>query len=396
MPRRISIQERKARLARRHHLAPRTRAESVVEVTADLVALHATDAATVHLAAAARLRDHSVAAMERALYDDRVVVRMLGMRRTVFVVTRDAVPVIQAACTDAVAAVNRRRLSQLLVDCGITGKPDRWLAEVGEQTLAALAARGEATGTELAAAVPALRTQVELAAGKPYGGTSNLTSQILFLLASEGHIVRGRPRGTWISSQHRWSTMGDWLPDGLPEWSAGEARTELARQWLRAYGPAPVTDLRWWTGWGATDTKKALAGLDLVEVEIEGGGTGLLLAEDTAPVRDPGPWIALLPALDPTVMGWLEREWFFGPHAPALFDRTGNPGPTIWVDGRIVGGWAQHASGEVRYRLLEDVGRETEARIGAAATELRDWLGPVRVTPRFRTPLEKELSTATG
>jgi hypothetical protein len=392
MPRQISIQERRARLARRHHLAVRSRAGSVVEVADDLVALHATDAATVHLAARARLREPTVAAVERALYEDRTLVRMLGMRRTVFVVTREAVPVIQAACTDAVAAVNRRRLSQLLVDCGITGDPDRWLAEVGQETLAALATRGEATGTELAALVPALRTQVERAVDKPYGGRSNLTSQILFLLASEGHIVRGRPRGSWISSQHRWSTMGDWLPDGSPSWSAEDARTELARRWLRGYGPAPVTDLRWWTGWGATDTRKALAGLEVVEVEIEGAGTGVLLAEDTAPVRDQGSWLALLPALDPTVMGWLERGWFFGPHAPALFDRTGNPGPTVWVDGRIVGGWAQHAGGEVRYRLLEDVGTETGARIAAAAAELAEWLGPVRVTPRFRTPLEKELS----
>jgi hypothetical protein len=392
MPRQISTRERRARLARRHRLAPRSRSSDVVEIAADLVALHATDAATVHLAAGARLRKPTVAAMERALYDDRTLVRMLGMRRTVFVVLRDSVPVIQAACTDAVAVANRRRLCQLLVDSGITEQPDIWLAKVGEQTLGALALRGEATGAELAAEVPLLRTQVTMAAGKPYAGTVNLTSQILFLLASQGHIVRGRPRGSWISSQHRWSTLETWLPDGLAQWSAGAARTELARQWLRAYGPAPVSDLRWWTGWGAGDTKKALAGLDVVEVAIEGGGSGLLLAEDIAPVPDPGPWVALLPALDPTVMGWLDREWFFGPHAPALFDRTGNAGPTVWVDGRIVGGWAQHSGGEVRYRLLEDVGSETAERIGQAAQELGDWLGPVRVTPRFRTPLERELS----
>jgi hypothetical protein len=392
MPRQISTRERRARLAHRHHLAPRSHATDVVDVATDLVALHATDAATVHLAAWARLRKPTVTAMEQALYDDRTLVRMLGMRRTVFVVPRDSVPVIQAACTDAVAAVNRRRLGRLLVDSGITEQADTWLAEVGAQTLAALARRGAATGTELAADVPLLRTQVTMAAGKSYAGTVNLTSQILFLLASEGHIVRGRPRGSWTSSQHRWSTLAAWLPDGLATWSASAARTELARQWLRAYGPAPVVDLRWWTGWTAGDTKKALAGLDVVEVAIEGGGSGLLLAQDTAPVPDPGPWVALLPALDPTVMGWLDREWFFGPHAPALFDRTGNVGPTVWVDGRVVGGWAQHSGGEVRYRLLADVGSQTAEQVGQVAQELSDWLGPVRVTPRFRTPLERELS----
>ncbi len=92
-------------------------------------------------------------------------------------------------------------------------------------------------------------------------------------------------------------------------------------------------------------------------------------------------------------MGWLGRDWFLGSHAPLLFDRSGNVGPTVWSDGRIVGGWAQRADGEIRVRLLEDVGAETSAAISAAADRLRASVGPVRVTPRFRTPLERELST---
>jgi hypothetical protein len=391
MTSRIDVAQRRARLARRHRLTPDSRAVTPVEIAADLVALHATDAATVHLAAAARLAEPGIEAVERALYEDRTLVRMLGMRRTVFVVPTPSVPVVQAACTDAVAAVNRRRLCQLLVDAGVAEDPDAWLAATGAQTLAVLGELKEATGTELAAKVPALRTKVTMLPDKPYGATVNLTSQILFLIASEGHIVRGRPKGTWISSQHRWSLMSDWLAEPLPHWSGPAARTELARQWLRAYGPAPVSDLRWWTGWGVGDAKKALTGLDVVEVDLD-GAPGVVLADDTGPVPEPEPWVALLPALDPTVMGWLERGWFFGDHAPALFDRTGNAGPTVWVDGRVVGGWAQGTGGEVRVRLLEDVGREASSRIDAAAAALTAWLDPIRVTPRFRTPLEKELS----
>lgn len=389
--RRIDLGQRRARLAVRHRLAPAAKAASVVEVAGDLVALHATDPASVHLAAGARLAEPTVAEVERALYEDRTVVRMLGMRRTVFVVRRETVPVVQAACTDAVAAANRRRLCQLLVDAGVTDRPDAWLAEAGEATVAALHELKEATGTELAAQVPALRTRIAMAADKPYGASVNLTSQVLFLLASEGYIVRGRPRGTWISSQHRWSLLDDWFGGPLPTLAAPAARIELAREWLRAYGPAPVADLRWWAGWGAGDTKKALAGLEIEEVELPDGSVGVMLAEDTDPVPDPGPWVALLPALDPTVMGWLDRTWFLGAHAGALFDRTGNAGPTVWVDGRVVGGWAQRADGEVRYRLLEDVGRQASRAVEKAAAELAAWMGPVRVTPRFRTPLEKEL-----
>jgi hypothetical protein len=90
-------------------------------------------------------------------------------------------------------------------------------------------------------------------------------------------------------------------------------------------------------------------------------------------------------------MGWSERAWYLGEHGPALFDRSGNPGPTVWWNGRIVGGWAQRRDGEIAYRLLEDVGAEALAAVEAEAERLGRWIGPVRVTPRFRTPLEREL-----
>jgi hypothetical protein len=91
-------------------------------------------------------------------------------------------------------------------------------------------------------------------------------------------------------------------------------------------------------------------------------------------------------------MGYAERSWFLGSHGPRVFDRSGNIGPTVWCDGRVVGGWAQRKHGEIAVRLFEDVGREAEQRVDAAAHALSTWLGPVRITPRFRTPLERELS----
>ncbi len=122
------------------------------------------------------------------------------------------------------------------------------------------------------------------------------------------------------------------------------------------------------------------------------GAPGVALAGDEDPEPGAGPWAALLPALDPTPMGWRDRGWFLGGHGPALFDRSGNIGPTVWWDGRIVGGSAQRLSGEVAFRLLEDPGAEAAAAVTAEAERLQAWLGSVRVTPRFRTPLERELS----
>ena len=117
-----------------------------------------------------------------------------------------------------------------------------------------------------------------------------------------------------------------------------------------------------------------------------------MLPEDLEPVSAPQPWVTLLPALDPTIMGWMQRGWFLGEHGPALFDRSGNAGPTVWCDGRVVGGWAQRPEGDVVFRLFEDIGAETSRSVEEAAARLTAWLGPLRVVPRFRTPLERELS----
>ena len=103
------------------------------------------------------------------------------------------------------------------------------------------------------------------------------------------------------------------------------------------------------------------------------------------------PTAALLPTLDTTTMAWKEREWYLGPHAPMLFDRNGNAGPTVWWDGRVVGGWSQRRDGEIVYRVLEDVGSDAEAAVSLAAERLESWLGDVRVNPGFLPPFHRQL-----
>ena len=384
--RRISVEERRARLARRHHLATSSKAADVASVARDLVGLHATDPASVYLSAAARLKKPSIAGMEAALYEDRSLVRMLAMRRTLFVEPLDLVPVVQAGASHAVAVRERARLLKFLADAGIARDPGPWLRKVEKAGLKALASLGEATAGQLASEVPELGEKLVLSPGKKYEATVSISGRVLLLLAAEGRVVRGRPRGSWISTQYRWTTTEHWLGSSIAKVPVEEARASLVRCWLQAYGPATLADLKWWTGWSAGEVRKALASVRPVEVD-----GGLVLADDLGPVRAVKPWVALLPALDATTMGWKERDWYLGAHAPALFDRMGNAGPTVWCDGRVVGGWAQRRDGEIVYRLLEDIGRSAVAGVDAAAETVQRLVGDIRYTPRFPTPVERDL-----
>ena len=109
--------------------------------------------------------------MTTALYnDDRALVRMLGMRRTMFVVPTTFVPVVQHSSSDAVAARLRTRLVKEL-SAVVDGDAERWLADVEDAVVELLRSDGPALAAELSKAEPRLRTQLMFGpADKAYGG----------------------------------------------------------------------------------------------------------------------------------------------------------------------------------------------------------------------------------
>ena len=387
--RRVDAEERRARLARRHRLTPTSRAQDVCDAVRSVVAFHSSDPASVFLSAWARTQELEIRRLESALYAERTLVRMLAMRRTLFVVPRELVPVVDAAASQAVAANERRKLEKFIDESGVSDDPAAWLAAAGAAALAALEARGEASTSELAGDHPLLAERLRMGLGTRWEADVGAASRVLLLLAAEGKIVRDRPRGGWTASQYRWVPIERLGPLERPE--PGDARAELLRRYLAAFGPVTETDMRWWTGWSARNARAALASVRHAEVDLD-GAVGYVLRDDLEPEPREVPSAALLPALDPTTMGWKLRDWYLGPHVEAVFDRNGNAGPTVWWGGRVVGGWAQRRDGEIVYRLLEDVGEDAERTVEAEGERLAAWLGDVRVTPRFRAPLERELA----
>lgn len=387
----IGVAERRARLGVRHFLAKP--APTVEEAAAALVGLHSSDPTSVFLSARARLPRSTRGGLEDALYERRSLVRMLGMRGTLFVTTPELAADIDAACTKAIAAAERRRIVRLLEEQRVARDGEAWLKAAIRDTMAALHEHGELAGAELSKLVPVLNTKIRYGSGA-WTAEGGITTRVVFLLAAEGTIVRGRPRGTWVSGQYRWVPTDTWLGAPLPRIPTAAASAALLRAWLTAFGPGTMADIRWWTSWTVRQTNAALEALDVEEVALDGGDTGFVLADDLAPVRSRAHWVAFLPGLDATTMGWKERHWYIGSHGPELFDRNNNAGPTVWVNGRVVGGWSQRENGDVVYRLLERIDAETKKMLNTERDRLTAWFDGARVTPRFRSPLEKELATA--
>ncbi|MEJ7757692.1 MAG: winged helix DNA-binding domain-containing protein [Nocardioidaceae bacterium] len=353
--------------------------------------LHSTDPASVYLSAWARVVGLTHAEVDRALYEDRTLVKHMAMRRTLWAVATELLPVVQAAASDGIAATQRRALARDLVRSAVTADGERWLAEAEAAVVSTLAQSGPTLGRDLGRMVPALQTKVRGGA-KPTAQAFGATTRVLTVLSAAGLVTRARTGGAWYERQPHWVLMSDWCAPVSEPPDAATARAELVRHWLTAFGPALFEDVKWWTGWTAAQTKAAVRDVGAVGVGLDDGGTGLLLPTDLAAVEQAEPWVALLPSLDPTTMGWKDRSWYLGPHRDRLFDRNGNAGPTVWSDGQVVGGWGQAPDGRVLVGMLADVGSAKQAQIDAEAACLTDWLAGIRIRPTFPTPLQQTLS----
>src|SRR6478752_4500774 len=170
--------DRRTRLVTRHRLD--ATATDVVAAADALLAVHATDPATVYLSLLARCRSASLADVATALYHQRALVRMMAMRRTLFVVPADVVAVVHRAAALDVAAKMRAtllaQLAKLPTDPPIEGDVARWLEDVERGVERSIAARGSAEASDLSVDEPRLRTSLLPTTDKAWDVRRNITS----------------------------------------------------------------------------------------------------------------------------------------------------------------------------------------------------------------------------
>lgn len=380
--RHVSDDERRARLAVRHALAPAFRVGSPEEVTRAMTVLHATEPATVYLSCWARSRASQIGHVDRALYEDRTVVKQLAMRRTLFVFPRDLLPAAWGSASARVADIQRRRIAKDVFVAGLAADGEEWLERARGRVLSALSKHRDGLSTvELRKLVPMIAEKVAVSSRAPWSAP-----QVLTYLGARGDIMRAATTGRWRIAAAPWTLTRHWLGEVPQPCDPADGYRELVRRWLHTFGPGTENDLVWWLGATKSVVRAALAELAAVEVSLDHGSNGWLLPDDLDDPPEPDPWVALLPVLDPTVMGWHARGFYLDRHREQLFDDWGNAGTTIWVDGRIVGCWMQDDAGAIQVRLLERVSAHTRRAIQSEALRLTAWLGAVRLPTGVRSP----------
>ncbi|GAA5160113.1 winged helix DNA-binding domain-containing protein [Ornithinimicrobium tianjinense] len=395
--RHVDDEERRARIAVRHALHPAHRVVGTLAATRAMTVLHATEAASVHLAVAARTDGTTPADVEGALYDDRPVVKQLAMRRTLFVFTRDLLPAALGSASARVAVEQRRLVARDAALHGAGDDGEAWLDAARRAVLARLADGSAHSARDLREQLPELAGTYTVSPDKSYGGTTHLAPRVLTTLGADGLIVRGPNAGHWRINRPTWALSSVWLGERVEPLTSREGYAELVRRWLRTFGPGTVEDVQWWLGSTKTAVRTALADVDAVAVSLDGGGTGWLLPDDAEPVAAPGPWAALLPVLDPTTMGWRGRDFYLEPaNTPYLFDSNGNGGTTAWWNGRVVGAWVQDADARVRVLPLPGTRLPRVARdaLATEADRLTAWLDGVVVSTIYRSQLMRSAGPA--
>ncbi len=409
----ISDADRRRLLGARHLLTASARTDDVEAISRSVVALHSTDPVSVYLSVLARMRNPDLNSVAEALYTRRSLIRHHAMRRTLWVATADTVALMHHACTLKIADVERRKTEAFLATSGIS-EPGRWLIHAKDRVCDVLAERGPTSARDIGKLLPEVARPLTMAEGKTYAGTQGAHSRVLTGLGFEGRGVRTRPSGSWINGQYAWARMQEWAPDlhtslladaGHNDVSQMPAQAELARLWLSRFGPGTERDLSWWAGWTLGDTRAALAACGAEAVEVQ-TGSAWVLPEDIE-VLGAGkrgvngefadePWVALLPGLDPSVMGWKERGFYLPSGGERAWDTYGNAGPTVWVDGAVVGAWGQANSGEIRLRYFTDLPLARRREIEDRAAQVGEWLGATRISWRFPGAINAELIARPG
>jgi hypothetical protein len=325
-----------------------------------LLAVQAQDRSAWRLALRARVDDITADDVNRALSDKRSLVVAWLNRGTLHLVCSEDYPWLLALAAPTQIVANGRRLAQE----GLTPDAvDRGVACIERS----LATDGPLLRGQLRERLAALGIRTE----------GQATVHLLFAAVLRGVAVLGPVLAGGHAFVHAREWLGARADPPSADWRE-PALAELARRYLVGHGPATDGDLAKWAGLPLRDARAGLRSIGSELVELDGGLLELAASRasgaNLGPASEPLP-ARLLPAFDPCLLGWREREPFVRrvdepqviPPGGGLFRAFAT------VDGIAAATWAVRRSGTrvaIRIDPFEPLDSDAVAALRAEAEDV--------------------------
>src|SRR5580693_2118770 len=335
---------------RRHHLLDEPpENQDAVTICRDMCGVQAQVMSAAYLQLWTRNHAITRAETEHALWKTRTLVKTSLMRQTLHLIPTDEFLLYVSALRPSRFAQAMRVMDR----CGITRDESEALMPLIMETLSA----GPLSRPAIAAAIrPKASKQVRFWMENSWS--------LVRLPVAEGLICYGRGVGNaivFIRTDH-------WLPKLKRERiSATEAQCTLLRKYLRAYGPATLTDFSHWAGIPMRELQRLPTLLEPELAEIPGDKKNrLLLREDVAALSGrpaANPSIRLLPNFDSYLLAHREKDHLLSAqHYKRVYRNQGWISPVVLIDGAIAGVWSHKLQGKKLLVDIEPFGKLSKAQ----------------------------------
>ena len=321
----------------RHHLVERLPRGKALDAVGDILGLNAQGALNYQLSLWNRVEGLDPSFLPRALQEDRSLVRSWFMRDTVHIVPTADLPVFRRGLEKGLM----REWDRWTVRTGRKEAPDSW-EPLYPDVLDALEG--------LPLTLNGIRERIKMEGEEARSRLHRLVRE----MSLRGLVCNAGSKGPWYhNSEHLFSRIDRWIPEAdLSSVSLSDAIKELVLRYLRAYGPASVSDFSYWSGTRVREARPVFEenADSLIEVTIEGQrGRYFALTEDERALMEvqSRPFARLMPQFDALIMGHKDKTRFMDQAVRKdVFLPRGVVAATIIVDGMVTGTWQMKKKGD--------------------------------------------------
>jgi hypothetical protein len=357
----LDLDRTNAFVLHKHHLAEVSRTDDLLQIVRDIGGLHSTLSTTPYISLFLRSKKFKREDLDELIYTKRLLGKVRYARKTVYILPKERV-------TTAYSAMKSLLFTRFEVYIQHLGLTQDDYEKITREILDIVGGCGKTT-KEIKAE---LKSELNISA-------------IVNLMCDQDLLIRGKPKAGWKSNIHTYYPFNEYFPDlDLAEMEAPDAKEQMIKQYITSYGPVSMKDISWWTGFSKGDVKRFFDALkkDLVSVQVSGisGSHYMLLSDNESlnSIKLPAtPQVHLLPALDPYLMGFKDRQRFLDDtYTPWIYDRSGNATYSILIDGRISGvwDWIDQKDPEIRFHLFAKIGKDIKKIIASKAKQLGDFI----------------------